>query len=121
VSALGVFFGSYCTNSITFSLNAKEISFWVIGLLTLVYCVIELGVALYEDSLTLLSDGFHNLSDVISLYIAFWASKVNYTPTVPTLRLTTEYITNTYHSRLLDEERVMKCPTDGQEQKFLEL
>merc|ERR1712137_750219 len=55
----------------------KEVSFWVIGLITLVYVVAELAIALYEGSLTLLSDGFHNLSDVLSLGIAFWASKAS--------------------------------------------
>merc|ERR1712137_4886 len=55
----------------------KEVSSWVIGLITLVYVVAELAIALYEGSLTLLSDGFHNLSDVLSLGIAFWASKAS--------------------------------------------
>merc|ERR1712137_399719 len=54
---------------------AKELAFWVIGVITLLYCIAELAIALFEGSLTLLSDGFHNLSDVISLGIAFWASK----------------------------------------------
>merc|ERR1712137_738103 len=34
-------------------------------------------VALAENSLTLLSDGFHNLSDVLALIIAAWASKAS--------------------------------------------
>lgn len=54
----------------------KVLSFWTIGILTLVYCVGELGAAVYLGSLTLLSDGFHNLSDVASLYVAYWALKV---------------------------------------------
>eukprot|EP01090_Pellita_catalonica_P010833 TRINITY_DN2227_c0_g1_i3.p1 TRINITY_DN2227_c0_g1~~TRINITY_DN2227_c0_g1_i3.p1 ORF type:complete len:405 (+),score=57.01 TRINITY_DN2227_c0_g1_i3:239-1453(+) len=53
----------------------KLISFVVVGLITFVYVVIELGVAIWLGSLALLSDGFHNLSDVISLYIAFWATQ----------------------------------------------
>ena len=56
--------------------SVKQTAFWVVGLLTLAYCIIELIVALYVRSLTLLSDGFHNLSDVLSLVIAAWASKV---------------------------------------------
>ena len=53
--------------------DAKLVSFVVIGILTSLYVVIELGVGLWLHSLVLLSDGFHNLSDVISLYIAYWA------------------------------------------------
>jgi len=53
--------------------NGKKIAFFSIGSLTLLYCVAELAAALYINSLTLLSDGFHNLSDVVSLYIAYWA------------------------------------------------
>jgi hypothetical protein len=41
--------------------------------LTLVYCVGELGVAVWTESLALLSDGFHNLSDVVAIFIAYWA------------------------------------------------
>eukprot|EP01104_Vermistella_antarctica_P006008 TRINITY_DN16744_c0_g1_i1.p1 TRINITY_DN16744_c0_g1~~TRINITY_DN16744_c0_g1_i1.p1 ORF type:complete len:514 (+),score=112.97 TRINITY_DN16744_c0_g1_i1:94-1542(+) len=55
--------------------TCKIMSFWIVGVITLVYCFIELGFAMYLNSLTLLSDGFHNLSDVISLYIAYWAAK----------------------------------------------
>lgn len=54
----------------------KAVAFVLIGGLTLVYCIAELGAALYLGSLTLLSDGFHNLSDVVSLYIAYWAQNV---------------------------------------------
>jgi len=42
-----------------------------------VYCIAELAAAIYVGSLTLLSDGFHNLSDVLSLGIAYWAQKVS--------------------------------------------
>jgi len=55
--------------------DAKLISFVFIGGITLIYVVAELAAAIYLESLVLLSDGFHNLSDVISLYIAFWARK----------------------------------------------
>jgi len=48
----------------------------VIGILTCIYSLAEVAAALYFSSLTLLSDGFHNLSDVISLGIAYWALKV---------------------------------------------
>tara|TARA_R110002050_G_scaffold233621_1_gene369539 strand:- start:1155 stop:1406 length:252 start_codon:yes stop_codon:yes gene_type:complete len=56
--------------------NCKLVSFVIIGALTLAYCIVEIVVALYMDSLTLLSDGFHNFSDVIALLIAFYAAKV---------------------------------------------
>lgn len=58
-------------------ITGKEVSFWVIGILTMSYVVVELGIALAQHSLTLLSDGFHNLSDVIALLIAFWASQAS--------------------------------------------
>ncbi|KAM9955508.1 hypothetical protein ACTFIW_008837 [Dictyostelium discoideum] len=54
---------------------SKSIAFITIGTLTLLYVIVELGAALYVGSLTLLSDGFHNLSDVVSLVIAWWAQK----------------------------------------------
>eukprot|EP01087_Luapelamoeba_hula_P007069 TRINITY_DN1718_c0_g1_i1.p1 TRINITY_DN1718_c0_g1~~TRINITY_DN1718_c0_g1_i1.p1 ORF type:complete len:495 (+),score=98.66 TRINITY_DN1718_c0_g1_i1:156-1640(+) len=57
--------------------DMKLASFVIIGGITLVYCIGELGVAIWLNSLTLLSDGFHNLSDVISLYIAFWAVRAS--------------------------------------------
>eukprot|EP01111_Echinosteliopsis_oligospora_P006122 TRINITY_DN20154_c0_g1_i1.p1 TRINITY_DN20154_c0_g1~~TRINITY_DN20154_c0_g1_i1.p1 ORF type:complete len:458 (+),score=98.46 TRINITY_DN20154_c0_g1_i1:134-1507(+) len=53
--------------------KAKGIAFIVIGGMTMLYCVLELGAALRLNSLVLLSDGFHNLSDVVSLYIAYLA------------------------------------------------
>jgi Co/Zn/Cd efflux system component len=58
------------------SWGIKEWSFAIIGIVTFLYVIFELVVALKLGSLTLLSDGFHNLSDVLALYIAFWASKV---------------------------------------------
>ena len=58
--------------------TGKALAFVFVGGLTLIYCVAELIAALYLGSLTLLSDGFHNLSDVVSLYIAFWAQAVCY-------------------------------------------
>ncbi|KAN0055520.1 hypothetical protein ACTA71_008633 [Dictyostelium dimigraforme] len=54
---------------------SKSIAFISIGTLTMLYVIVELGAALYVGSLTLLSDGFHNLSDVVSLVIAWWAQK----------------------------------------------
>jgi len=41
----------------------------------LIYSLAELGVAIWLKSLALLSDGFHNLSDVVSLMIAIWANQ----------------------------------------------
>eukprot|EP01120_Amphizonella_sp_Union-15-10_P017312 TRINITY_DN9583_c0_g1_i1.p1 TRINITY_DN9583_c0_g1~~TRINITY_DN9583_c0_g1_i1.p1 ORF type:complete len:418 (+),score=50.70 TRINITY_DN9583_c0_g1_i1:40-1293(+) len=49
----------------------------LVGLVTLIYCLGELGIAIYISSLALLSDGFHNLSDVISVGIALWAIKLS--------------------------------------------
>jgi len=56
--------------------HIKTIGFGFIGFLTLVYSLGELGVAIWLKSLALLSDGFHNLSDVVSLMIAIWANQV---------------------------------------------
>jgi len=55
--------------------DIKIVAFVIIAIITLLYVIFELGVAIYIDSLVLLSDGFHNLSDVVSLYIAYWAQK----------------------------------------------
>jgi len=55
--------------------DSRIVSFWLIGVITLVYCVLELGIGGWLTSLTLMSDGFHNLSDVVSLVIAHWATQ----------------------------------------------
>jgi len=55
--------------------DIKLVAFFAIGVLTAVFVVAEIGIALWIDSLVLISDGFHNLSDVVSLYIAYWAQK----------------------------------------------
>jgi len=55
--------------------TGKAFAFLSIGILSLIYVIAELAAALYLNSLALLSDGFHNLSDVVSLYIAWWAQK----------------------------------------------
>lgn len=51
----------------------KYFSLITIGILTLVYSISEIIFGIKLNSLTLLSDGFHNLSDVIALIIAFFA------------------------------------------------
>jgi zinc transporter 1 len=56
-------------------IDRKLVSFFAIGVLSFFYVLGELGAAVYLNSLVLLSDGFHNLSDVVSLYIAYWAQK----------------------------------------------
>lgn len=53
--------------------NSKILSLIIVGVLTSIYVVAELAIAIKNDSLVLLSDGFHNLSDVISIGIAYWA------------------------------------------------
>lgn len=57
--------------------DVKIVAFISIGVLTMVYVIAELFIALKFHSLVLLSDGFHNLSDGISLYIAYWAQQVH--------------------------------------------
>jgi Co/Zn/Cd efflux system component len=57
--------------------KTKKIALILVGILTLAYSLGELVVAvIYTGSLALLSDGFHNLSDVISIIIAYWAIMV---------------------------------------------
>ncbi|EFA79532.1 putative zinc transporter [Heterostelium album PN500] len=53
----------------------KSVALITIGVITFCYVIVELAAALYVGSLTLLSDGFHNLTDVASLYIAWWAQR----------------------------------------------
>jgi len=55
--------------------DIKVTSFISVGIITLLYVIIELGAGVRLESLVLLSDGFHNLSDVVSLYIAYWAQQ----------------------------------------------
>jgi len=57
--------------------DVKQVAFVFVGVITLFYVIGELGVAITKDSLVLLSDGFHNLSDVFALYIAYWARKAS--------------------------------------------
>jgi zinc transporter 1 len=44
-----------------------------VAIITLIYCVMELSAAVWIHSLTLMTDGFHKLSDVVSVFIAWWA------------------------------------------------
>ncbi|MBK9387916.1 MAG: cation transporter [Planctomycetes bacterium] len=46
---------------------------WGIGL-NAIYIVVELGAGWYADSLALLSDALHNLSDVVALGVAWFAA-----------------------------------------------
>jgi hypothetical protein len=55
---------------------SKYLSLFIIGVLTLIYSVAEIVIALKMESLALLTDGFHNLSDVIAIAIAYWAIRV---------------------------------------------
>ena len=43
------------------------------GIVTSLYSLGELALALYYDSLVIFADGLHNLSDGVSLAVAFWA------------------------------------------------
>jgi zinc transporter 1 len=43
--------------------------------MTTLYVVAEIGVAVYLDSLALLSDGFHNFGDLVALGIAYWCEQ----------------------------------------------
>lgn len=67
--------GRYKSSSEGF--DVKAASFIVIGIITMIYVVVEIGAGVYVHSLVLLSDGFHNLSDVLALVIAYWAQQVS--------------------------------------------
>lgn len=54
----------------------KFLSLFIIGVLTCIYSIAEIVIALSIHSLALLTDGFHNFSDVIAIVIAYWAIKV---------------------------------------------
>ncbi len=73
----------------------------------MLFVVAELAVALWTHSLVLMSDGFHNLSDVVSLYIAFWAQRVLFV-----------FLFMFFRPR--KELKPMKCPLVGADLKFLE-
>lgn len=46
------------------------------GVLMLVYSFGEIGFSLKAKSLTMFTDGLHNLSDAVSLGIALWAERI---------------------------------------------
>lgn len=60
--------------------HIKKKTLACVGVITSLYVVVEIAMALYPRleskdgviSLSLLSDGFHNLSDVLSVLIAYW-------------------------------------------------
>lgn len=50
-------------------------SILLMGVLMLLYSLAEVAVSLIVHSLTMFSDGLHNLSDAISLAVAYWAER----------------------------------------------
>lgn len=57
--------------------RCKSVAFVAVGLVTLGYSLCEIGVGVWLGTLVLLSDGFHNLSDVIALGVGLWANKAS--------------------------------------------
>eukprot|EP01103_Thecamoeba_quadrilineata_P017327 TRINITY_DN6094_c0_g1_i1.p1 TRINITY_DN6094_c0_g1~~TRINITY_DN6094_c0_g1_i1.p1 ORF type:complete len:510 (-),score=112.31 TRINITY_DN6094_c0_g1_i1:35-1564(-) len=55
------------------AIKKQYLAFTIVGGLTLLYCLIELVYASIYNSVTILSDGFHNFSDVASVLVAFYA------------------------------------------------
>jgi hypothetical protein len=57
----------------------KYLSMLIVGLANLLYSGTEIlfSTKPFTGSLSLLGDGIHNLSDVLTLIIAFWAERVN--------------------------------------------
>ncbi len=62
------------TKKSNFRQKMKQITIIVVALLNLVDALAEIVIGLYVDSLALFSDGIHNLSDVLTLIIAFWVN-----------------------------------------------
>jgi Cation efflux family len=59
--------------------NASSAIAWryaLIAVLTLIFCAAELTLAIYHNSLALLSDGFHNIGDLFALGIAYYCETV---------------------------------------------
>jgi len=53
-----------------------SVKYVIIGGISLLYGILEIVVALYMNSLSLMGDGFHTLGDVWALYIAFYCETV---------------------------------------------
>lgn len=51
--------------------TATERSLWIVGSINMIYVILQLIVAAQTGSLAMLSDAFHNLSDVGAAYVAF--------------------------------------------------
>lgn len=51
----------------------QYISLGFVWIITMAASTFEIVVGIRNNSLTLLSDGFHNMSDVVGMGIAFWA------------------------------------------------
>jgi cell division protein ZapA (FtsZ GTPase activity inhibitor) len=49
---------------------------WTLAALNAVYCVVQLGVSLKFESLALLSDAFHNISDVAAIVLAVFVHRL---------------------------------------------
>eukprot|EP00808_Paulinella_micropora_P003048 g39746.t1 len=62
----------------SFTSTNKLYRYKFVGILTGLYCLLEIIVAVHTDSLALLSDGFHNLGDVLAVWIAFWVESHKY-------------------------------------------
>eukprot|EP00730_Choanoeca_flexa_P015569 TRINITY_DN7179_c0_g1_i3.p1 TRINITY_DN7179_c0_g1~~TRINITY_DN7179_c0_g1_i3.p1 ORF type:complete len:416 (+),score=64.89 TRINITY_DN7179_c0_g1_i3:219-1466(+) len=55
--------------------RSKRCIITLMGALMLIYSIAEIGAALWLHSLSMFSDGLHNLSDAASLAIAYWAEQ----------------------------------------------
>lgn len=95
--------------------RSKIIALWTVGILTTIYVLVELGMAVWLKSLVLLSDGFHNLSDVVSIGIAYWSIVVR--PLMPTSvnpkpkkswKLTPPFCSYNLHHLLCVEHRLFR-------------
>jgi zinc transporter 1 len=54
----------------------KSTRYWIILWLTVLFCIVEVVVAIMTNSLALLSEGFHNIGDVATLWIAAFVDQV---------------------------------------------
>jgi len=60
--------------------DIKQIVFFFVCSLTGLYCIVELVFALKLDSLALLADGFHNISDCVSIGVGWYAHRAKTRP-----------------------------------------
>jgi zinc transporter 1 len=65
------------SSSSSSSSSSKELAFAVAAFLTSAFCIVELTFSIRLGSLALIADAFHNISDVLSIAIAWHAHRLS--------------------------------------------